>query len=458
MRAGLIFIVMLLAGPQARAGSDAVVDATVDRISKRYLESTPLVGFGVTVMRKGAVVHNAGYGRARLDPQIPADAGTRFDYFSVGKHVTTALVLRLVERGLLDLDAPPRKYLPALDADYDNTTLRQLLSHTSGMASPEIDERDPAAEHLVVPTRESLLGLIAIGERVAPPGETWLYCSDGFVIAATIAEQVTGTSYRELVRREFAEPLGLRDFGFELTPSAQGYFVEQDKPAPIKAVPYEWFHGAGSIRGTTIDLARWWLALRSGKVLSERSSGAMTTPVRLASKGKTAEFGYGLGIRIGSLAGHRMIGHTGDAAGGSAVLVDYPDDGLLIVVATNTRGQDVPFAIAMQAEIARALLGIETGKPLDGPTPKALLADAPGFYVSPEGSLCVSARKGSLFVSFNEASPVRLLHQGDGIFEPVGNRAAEEYFLGGPGNTPWFAYRYHGFPMDLATRTADACP
>ncbi|MGH8249177.1 MAG: serine hydrolase domain-containing protein [Steroidobacteraceae bacterium] len=458
MRALLVCLVVLLAGPQALAGADKIVDPTVDRIAKRYLDTTPIVGFGVTVMRKGAVIHNAGYGKARLDPVIPADAGTRFDYFSVGKHVTTALVLRLVERDLLDLDSPAGKYLPGLDPDYGNATLRQLLSHTSGMTSPEIDERDPAAELLVVPTRESLLDWLAMSERVAPPGETWLYCSDAFVVAATIAEQLTGASYRELVRREVAEPLGLGDFGFELTPSAQGYFVEQDTPAPIKAVPYEWFSGAGSIRGTTVDLARWWMALRSGKVIGEQSSVAITTPTRLASKGKTAEFGYGLGIRLGSLAGHRMIGHTGDAAGGTAVLAEYPDDDLLIVVATNTRGKGVPWAIGIQAEIARTLLGIEIGKPLDQPTPKALLADAPGFYVSPEGSFCVSARDDSLFVAYDDESPVRLLHQGNGVLMPVGHPAAEEYFLGGPGPTPWFAYRYHGFPMDLAVRTADACP
>ena len=458
MRAVLICVCALLAVPQARANSDAVVDTTVDRISKQILETTPIIGFGVTVMRKGVVVHNAGYGRARLDPRIPADASTRFDYFSVGKHVTTVLVLKLAERGLLHLDSPAGKYLPGLDSNYGSATLRQLLTHTSGMTALEIDERDPAPQHLVVPTRESLLSLIAMGKRVAPPGESWIYCSDGFVVAATIAEQLTGISYRELVQRELAEPLGLADFGFELTPSAQGYSIEQDTPVPIKAVPYEWFSGAGSIRGTTMDLARWWVALQRGQVVGERSLVEMTTPTRLARKGKTAEFGYGLGIRLGRLAGHRMVGHTGDAAGGTAVLVEYPDDNLLIVVATNTRGRNVPYAISIQTEIARALLGIEIGKPLDRATPKALLAGAPGFYVHAEGSFCVSASGGSLFAAQDNAKPVRLLHEGDGVFRPDGYPGAEEYFLGGPGRTMWFAYRHHGFPMDLATRTEDVCP
>jgi hypothetical protein len=63
-----------------------------------------------------------------------------------------------------------------------------------------------------------------------------------------------------------------------------------------------------------------------------------------------------------------------------------------------------------------------------------------------------------LFVSSDDAKPIRLLYQGDDVLMPVGIPGTEEYFLGGPVRTPWFAYRYLGFPMDLATRTADACP
>lgn len=458
MRALIACFGALLGDPIGFAVADEVVDPTVDGIAKRYGETGSIVGFGVTVVRGGEIIHDAGYGNGRLDPAKPADAGTRFDYFSVGKHVTTALVLKLAERGLLDLDSPAGKYLPGLDPDYAGSTLRQLLSHTSGMTGTEIDERDPAPEYLVAPTREDLLRMFAAGERAVPPGEMWIYNNDGYVVAATVAEQVSGASYEELVRRELATPLGLGDFGFELTPSAQGYFVEKDRPAPIKAVPYEWFNGAGSIRGTTGDLARWWIALRGGKVVGERSAAEMTAPTRLASQGRTAQFGYGLGIRLGILAGHRMIGHTGDAAGGTAVLAEYPDDRLLIIVATNARGTGVPHAIEIQAEIALTLLEIEVAEPADKPTPVALLADAPGYYVSPEGSFCVSSRDGSLFVASGDKSPVKLLHQGDGVLMPVGNAAAEEYFLGGPGPTPWFAYHYLGFPMDLAMRAADACP
>lgn len=413
---------LLLSVLPARAGSAAVVSADVDSVARRYLATTPLVGFGVTVVRKGVVVHDAAYGKARLSPPMPADANTRFDYFSVGKHVTTALVLRLAERGLLDLDSLAGKYLPGLDSLYATVPLRQLLNHTSGNTALEIDESKPAPEHLKPPTRESLLALLAKGRSFAPPGATWTYCSDGFVVAAVVTEQVARMSYAELIRRELVAPLGLDDFGFQLTPRAQGYFIQEATPAPIQTVPYEWFSGAGSVCGTTRDLARWWMALRGGRVVSEKSLQQMWTPVRLAAGRQSAVFDYGLGIRLGRYAGHRMIGHTGDAAGGSAVLVEYPDDSLLITVATNTMGNKVPYAIEIHAAIARALLGIEYRKPVDQATPPALLEGAPGLYASPEGSFCVSAREGALFVSYDGEKPVKLMHQGNGSGDPDGGR------------------------------------
>lgn len=457
VRIVLFGLLGLLMAREARASSDGSVAATVDTIANRYLTTTSLIGLGIIVVRNGVVAHEAGYGKAQLAPPIPADGTTRFDYFSVGKHVTTALILRLEERGLLDLDSLVGKYVPELDPFLATSTLRQLLSHTSGNAHPEIDERNVPAEYLVAPTDQTLLAWLAKGKRVEPPGSTWIYYSDGFITAALVAERVAGFSYGELVEREFAKPLGLRHFGFELSPRAVAYMVDEGKRRPVPPIPYAWFTGAGSICGTLGDLARWWMSLRAGRVLSDASLATMTSPITLRRNGASAEFGYGLGVRLGSYGGHRMIGHTGDGAGGTAVLVEYPDDSLLIAVATNTAGEGIPHAVAIEAEIARALLSLEYGKPVDRAVPPELIERAPGHYVSPYGSFCVSARDGSLFESDDGEEPFRLLHQGDGVFRRAESTGAELYFLGEP-RKQWFAYRFHGYTMDLAVRATDTCP
>ncbi|NOT33872.1 MAG: serine hydrolase [Candidatus Eisenbacteria bacterium] len=177
--------------------------------------------------------------------------------------------------------------------------LRRLLNHTSGTPDHEIDERETDPRFLVAPTRQDLLAWIATNHRIAPPGRTWSYTSDGFIAAALVAEQVTGSSYGDLIRRELAEPLGLDHFGFELEPRAQAYMNHDGRPVPVPAIPYAWFSGAGSTCGTLGDLAQWWMVLRGGRVLNAASLAALMTPVTLRAEGATAEFPYGLGIRLG---------------------------------------------------------------------------------------------------------------------------------------------------------------
>ena len=136
----------------------------------------------------------------------------------------------------------------------------------------------------------------------------------------------------------------------------------------------------------------------------------------------------------------------------------YPQDDLLVVVVANTAGEGTPHALEVQAEIARALLGIEVDTHSSRGVPPELRAEAPGYYVSPEGELCVTAAGESLLVATDGGPPEALLYQGDGWFRRRGDVAAEEGFLGSPGRPQWFAYRLHGFVMDLARRTADVCP
>jgi hypothetical protein len=227
---------------------------------------------------------------------------------------------------------------------------------------------------------------------------------------------------------------------------------------PIPPVDFGWFGGAGSLCGTVGDLSRWWLGLRAGRLLEPESLAAMTAPLRLSSGAATAVFGYGLGVRLGEYAGHRTLGHTGNGAGGTAALVEYPQDDLLVVVVANTAGEGTPHALEVQAAIVRELLGGGMDAQSSRAVPPELRATAPGYYVSPEGEYCVTAAGGSLLVATDGGPPEALLYQGDGWFRRRDDTAAEEGFLGGPGRPQWFAYRLHGFVMDLARRTADACP
>ena len=106
----------------------------IDQLANATLTRKPLAGVSVAVMREGKLIHAAGYGFADLEQAVPATPLTVYRIASVTKQFTAALVLRLAERGEIDLDADIRKYLPDFDTGGRKVTVTQLLNHTSGIA------------------------------------------------------------------------------------------------------------------------------------------------------------------------------------------------------------------------------------------------------------------------------------------------------------------------------------
>ena len=440
---------------------DPETGRVVDRVAQRYLAESPLVGLSVAVARDGRIVHESAYGLARRAPDLAADATVAFELNSVSKPINAVLLLRLAERGLLDLDRTAGSYLRELPPAYASSTLRQLLSHSSGNAEIVIDELDPETRYRRAPSGDELLAWLSTGERAAAPDETWLYAASGYVAAAMVAEHVSNRPIAELIRDEIALPLGLGHLAWcpDLAERrAEAYVVAGGTTTPAPAIDAGWVRGASALCGTTGDVARWWLAVRSGRVISPASLQEWTTPVTLERNGVQAQFGYGLGVRLGAWRGHTVIGDISDEGGGTSILAEYPDDRVLIVVATNTAGRDVPHAIEIQAAIAAELLGLSPANPAATSIEPAALASVPGLYRSPEGSFCIEASADRLLVSTDEKQMVELSHQGGGHFLRPGDEDGLEYFLGWPDRSEWFAYAWFGLPMDLAAKDSETCP
>jgi D-alanyl-D-alanine carboxypeptidase len=436
---------------------DPTTAQLVNRVAQRYLDETPLIGLSVAVARDGRIVHESGYGLARRAPDLAADATVPFELFSIAKPVTAVLLLRLAERGLVDLDQPSGTYVSGLPPGYASATLRQLLRHSSGNAEIVIDELDPDPQYAHAPARDDVLAWLATGERSAAPDETWIYASSGYVASKIVAEAVTQRPLGELIRDEMAIPLALGHFAScpDLREHSLSYVAASGTTTSVPAIDAGWLGDAGALCATTGDIARWWLAVRSGRVISPASLQEWTTPVELERNASHAQFGYGLGVQLGAWRGHTVIGHTGDGAGRTSVLAEYPDDRLLIVVATNTTGRDVPHAIEATAA---ELLGLPPAKPATASIEPAALVTVPGLYRSRDGSFCVEASGDRLRVSADEEQTVELSHQGGGRFLRPGDGDGIEYFLGWPDRSEWFAYAWFGLPTDLAAKESETCP
>jgi CubicO group peptidase (beta-lactamase class C family) len=247
--------------------------------------------------------------------------------------------MQLVDRGLVRLDTPVDSYVRrvAIPRTYpEAVTVRHLLNHTAGF-----DEVRPGTQ---APTRDAVLPLDRFLRdrlvRIRKPGVVTAYSTYGITLAGAMVEEVSKTDFETFIRRNIAEPLGMRRFSIDVPAALQndvaiGYELARDSLVPQA---WEWYHTtpASSINATVSDMGRFLLAhLRpssapNARLFSERTLSEMhRSQVRM----HPAVPGYAVGFNEDSIGDVRIIEHGGNMAGFSALMVLIPgeDAGFYVV-------------------------------------------------------------------------------------------------------------------------------
>ncbi len=278
---------------------------------------------------------------------------------SITKTMTGALILQLVDEGVLYLDdsigrwvAPPQNVDPRI-------TVRQLLNHTSGLAnytdSPALGRTiaDDSA-HVFVP--DELLGFV--GPPRFPPGTQTQYTNTSFILLGQIAESATKRSIVDLYHHRLWDPLGLTEIflpGVEPAPGPVApALTSRGLVAPLEQMSLLSIgHSAFGLMATAETVAKWGHALFTGGVISPAMQEAMRTLVPAAGN-IPGETGAGLGIRSYRYLERTQFGHSGGSAFGSSLMLYDPASGATVVVLMN-QGQD-----ADHFKLAPLLLEIAT--------------------------------------------------------------------------------------------------
>jgi D-alanyl-D-alanine carboxypeptidase len=322
-------------------------------------------GLSATIVFPDGSRWDVASGYADLDRERLAATDTTFVTGSITKTFVAAAAMQLKEEGLLSLDDPLSDSVP----DYpngQNITLRQLLSHTSGLYDyfqhPEYNLRvfnDPAHEW----TPQEILSAFVL-EPYFAPGTDYHYSNTNFLLAGLVVQHAAGKPLPDVLRERFFEPLGLDDTwsqaaGPPPTAGSLGYLVQKRGTVglddgttyrPTKAAAtVAW--GAGDIVSTATDLADWARALYGGSLLSPESLALMEDYTFAPASGQT----YGLGTRTRLFGQYRMFGHTGSLRGFDAAMWHFADMDLTIAVLTNRGRVDVnPIVDALAAVVAQA--------------------------------------------------------------------------------------------------------
>lgn len=327
----------------------------IDQIAQDGLAQTGVPSASVAVVKDGQIAYVRAYGQARLEPPTPARPEMRFSIGSISKQFTAAAILMLAEQGKLSLDDPVAKYVPNLTRA-DEVTIRQLLSHTSGYQ--DYWPQDYVPPFMTRPiTAEKIMDLWARKPLDFDPGTKWQYSNTNYVIAGVIVEKVSGKPLLEFLHERVFSPLGMEhveniDLHRLGETDATGYM--RYALGPPRLAPKEgpgWLFAAGELAMPAAELAKWDIAMLGQRLLKPAWYKEMETEVKLKDGSGT---GYALGLKVGNLAGHRMVRHGGEVSGFTATNAVFPDDNAAVVVLTNQDAAGVSGVIARQ--IAAALL------------------------------------------------------------------------------------------------------
>ncbi|HXE65970.1 MAG TPA: serine hydrolase domain-containing protein [Rhodanobacteraceae bacterium] len=329
-------LVFTCASAFAQDALPADLAAKIDTIANDALVKSGVPSASVAVVRDGKLVYAKAYGHARLDPKTPATPAMRYSIGSISKEFTAAAILMLQQQGKLSLDDKVAKFFPGL-TDADHITLRQILSHTSGYQ--DYWPQDYLMPPMRLPTTPAR---IMDGWAKKPldfaPGSQWQYSNTGYVIAGAIVQKVTGQTPFEFLQQHVFPALGISDAydtNLKALPATDARGYSRNALGPLRPSQKEgvnWMFGAGELAMTASDLAKWDIAVIDQTLLQPASWHAMQTEVVL-NNGLGS--GYGLGLFVGKLDGHRMISHDGEVMGFTAGNYIFPDEHTAVVVLTN---------------------------------------------------------------------------------------------------------------------------
>lgn len=324
-------------------------DVAMQKLVDEFFSKNKAVGIAVAVVKGGSVSFHAEKGFADRERQQGVKPSTLFRLGSVSKPVAATGVMKLVEKGSLNLDEDIHRYIPELPASHPKTTLRQLLSHTAGIHHYNNKTEPPSTKYFA--TSEGALAYFIKDPLIGRPGEKYSYSTHAYTFVTRAMENAAGTSYTDFMRKNvFAGTTVDCEVLSESKPErSQLYEIAADGSVKLERVREDnsWKFGGGGLEATATGLADWGSKLVGQKIVTLQSLMQMGSPTKL-NDGKVSQ--YGLGWALDLPKGE--VSHNGAQQGARSALLINIQTGTVVAVLCNTGGSYSP------TQLARALMDV----------------------------------------------------------------------------------------------------
>lgn len=304
----------------------------------------------VLTARHGELLDVACSGFADRDAELLCTPQTRSPLASVSKQFAAVVALLLVDRGVIELDDSVRRHLPDAPAQWNDVSLRQLMTHTAGI-SHWSDEPGFVPSTPMDPAER--LALLLRSPLITEPGTEWRYSSPGYIVLAGALAAAARTPYSQLVTELIIDELDLRSTAAgepKAATAAQGYRAgERVDPWQLHSMP-----GTGDIWSSATDLLRFLTALHSGALLpppAQQTFRELRVPLPNTSPATDAirTSAYGCGSFFGTIHGADARLHPGDNPGYLSLAAWLPESRTVVVALSNDETSDIETAVAEAA-------------------------------------------------------------------------------------------------------------
>lgn len=378
-RSSVVIAILAWAPSLFAQASDEGWKERLDKLIVQGMVEQHMPGLAVGIVLHGKLAYAKGFGTMTLgQPDKPVTAATLFHMASITKPFVATAIMQLVEQGKLDLEAPVTKYLPYFrlaDPRYRLITVRQLVTHTSGM--PDVKDYEWSRPQYDDGALERYVRSLEKEQLLWDPGTRFAYSNMAFEVLGDVIAKVAGASFEDYVASHILKPVGMQSSTLLLKaaqaaePSqlANGYTKrkpsgkDEQELVSIAAYPYNRTHSPSSnLMSSVNDMTRWaMINLNRGELDGQRILKSSTYDI-MWKPAAEVEFcrngppcrkpGNSVGISwfLEQKDGHLIVSHGGGDDGFITSFLLIPDLQFAFVMMTNSDSAGIPLLKQIQAE------------------------------------------------------------------------------------------------------------
>jgi len=320
-----------------------IADELDDYLLKKMADKR-IPGLQIAVIQNNKIIKTSHYGISNIQDNIPVTENTVFTINSMTKSFTGVAIMQLVESGKLALSDKVSSYVTDLQETWQGVTIKQLLTHTSGL--PDIMPGVTLISHEGAQASWELVKKLPI---LAKPNTQFKYTATNYLLLGKIIDRISNQPFTDFIKQNQLAEVGMKQTesaGFShfqgvIPNQARGYtYYFGNELTTIQAEIPPFLRATAGMSSTAKEIAQWVIALQNRKLLDKSSSLKALWSPAILEDGKTSGFdrllnGYALGWQVIGREEHPAIASVG---GDRSALFIYPEDNLSIIVITNLMG------------------------------------------------------------------------------------------------------------------------